>query len=186
MALRRGAFDDRAATIALNRPGGTSTVLFAPSSQFVQFFTHSPVLFFKRFTGVAVSPGRRALRILDDFVRVEVDAREHAGFAVGPMFVAVAIEIWDLVDPIVLLAKPSRTEPCLLPFAQVVNVGRPTGARPRASPRWTHRRTTSASINSGRRAIAFRANGRNPRRDRGPCLPRPSEGPRLPPKPAES
>jgi len=35
----------------------------------------------------------------------------------------------------------------LLTFAQVVNVGRPTGARPRASPRWTHRRTTSASIN---------------------------------------
>ena len=26
-------------------------------------------------------------------------------------------------------------------------LGRPTGARPRASPRWTHRRTTSASIN---------------------------------------
>ena len=35
----------------------------------------------------------------------------------------------------------------LLTFAQVVNVGRPTRARPRASPRWTHRRTTSASIN---------------------------------------
>ena len=36
----------------------------------------------------------------------------------------------------------------ILTFAQVVNVGRPTGARPRASPRWTHRRTTSASINN--------------------------------------
>jgi len=36
----------------------------------------------------------------------------------------------------------------LLTFAQVVNVGRPTGARPRASPRWTHRRTTFANINS--------------------------------------
>ena len=36
----------------------------------------------------------------------------------------------------------------ILTFAQVVNLGRPTGARPRASPRWTHRRTTSASINN--------------------------------------
>jgi len=38
-----------------------------------------------------------------------------------------------------------------LTFAQVVNVGRPTGARSRASPRWTHRRTTSASINNNQR-----------------------------------
>ena len=38
----------------------------------------------------------------------------------------------------------------VLTFAQVVNVGRPTGARPRASPRWTHQLTTSASINNAR------------------------------------